>query len=350
MIHERVDIDRWIELFPLESLRAKAHARVVEKYEQRTEQWLEGALNSASSQWRVNQRDWRNISYTEALEAVRADRARDPKAWDGARLEHDLILAGPSVERITSPVHLAVAEQIRREMPGAMDVGRSVPTDVFLWSTGEPTNRATTKIGGLPYWPANRPWPTSKLGKPMVFIAQLCFADSRDIIGEIPADLLLIFADDGLPDLINTRLQFEWLPLGISDLVAAEEAPAVDPEYGLTPLFGSIHRMTDYPDLDEFDGGYERYHWGNAASILATKIGGFPWWEQGDPQLPGQWLATLESIQPVTDQPYPFANEPAPIDLAEFRRIDDHLLIWGDVGRLYLQNSGDRIYSEAQFG
>src|SRR5947209_6324179 len=61
---------------------------------------------------------------------------------------------------------------------------------VFTFSRREPTDRATTRIGGLPHWPREAAWPTCQAcGRPLNFAAQLDFRDLRDRPA-VPGDVL----------------------------------------------------------------------------------------------------------------------------------------------------------------
>src|SRR5262245_52323890 len=125
----------------------------------------------------------------------------------------------PSGEILIGPASLAVNEQLRAEaFAGRRYRGVRIATDVFVWARGEPPNPAMTKIGGVPYRPRSSTWPRNGEGKPVRFIAQLCFADSRDIFGELPGDVLLIFGDDDALLVEPERLVFEWSGLGIPEL------------------------------------------------------------------------------------------------------------------------------------
>src|SRR5262245_32788489 len=138
MAHQKFDIERWKGLFPLEKLRK------------------------------------------EAKEFVEALRTEEPDRYESASdVEAHIKLMSPNGEIITSPRHLAVVEQLRTECLGSKYLPE-VPTDVFVFARGEPANRSVTKIGGLPFWPKERSWPTGKSGQPMSFVAQFCFADSMD--------------------------------------------------------------------------------------------------------------------------------------------------------------------------
>ena len=78
---------------------------------------------------------------------------------------------------ITSPCHLCNNEWLRRGMQDQYDWGKPVPSDLFVMAEGEPENRFATKIGGLPYRLASTPWPVSKNGKPLFFLAQFNFSE-----------------------------------------------------------------------------------------------------------------------------------------------------------------------------
>lgn len=99
----------------------------------------------------------------------------------------------PGGETITSPSSLAIVEQLRKEIVGCNAPPGAIPCDVFVFAVGEPFDRRITKVGGLPYRPASRIWPCDKSGQPLVFLAQFCFADSGDLIPYLPGEVLLIF-------------------------------------------------------------------------------------------------------------------------------------------------------------
>jgi hypothetical protein len=71
------------------------------------------------------------------------------------------------------------------------------------------------EIGGLPYRPANQPWPKTEDGREMTMLAQFNFTDSTDIVVKQAGDLLLIFADAEGP---LEDFHFEWQNLGLTDL------------------------------------------------------------------------------------------------------------------------------------
>jgi hypothetical protein len=89
----------------------------------------------------------------------------------------------------------------------------------------------------------------------------------------------------------------------------------------------------------------------HVASIEGTKIGGVPSWIQPAQELPGRFLCTLSSVHPVyqtsaddiVHRPYPFTNFEGPFvrgrrvfRTAEEEIQTDRLLMWDDVGSLFL--------------
>src|SRR5579862_2631453 len=101
----------------------------------------------------------------------------------------------PGTGTVSGPLDIAILEQLRDASYAHQPDIERVSTDVVIWSRGEPDHRALTKIGGLPYRAADTPWPLAPSGTPMPFVAQICFADSRDLALELPGDILLIFSE-----------------------------------------------------------------------------------------------------------------------------------------------------------
>ena len=67
--------------------------------------------------------------------------------------------------------------------------GRASPTDLCVWGLGEAPRREMTKVGGVPYLRRDVPWPKSGR-KPWTFFFQINFADSRDLVDDLPGDVL----------------------------------------------------------------------------------------------------------------------------------------------------------------
>lgn len=226
---------------------------------------------------------------------------------------------------IGSPYGLYAVEALR-ERHGPYS-GRAVPTDVFVFGKGESPRRDGTQVGGLPYWPADRPWPQTPNGDPYLFLAQFNFADSRDLVSELPGEVLLLLVPDAFDEWLcePDRMRFEWLPIGLPVCPAFDEALMYTKD---GPFFGVIHRSADYPD----------------AVLCATKIGGLPTFIQGGDEVAGEFLCQLESIQAAPDVPYPWVNQAEPLGLSfDHRGIygEGNSILFGDMGTLYLFRDRD---------
>lgn len=300
MVHDTIDIERWKAMFPLQTLRE------------------------------------------EARDFVLSRKAADPSRYsDQSAVDKHIALMSPDAGAITSPHDIAVVEQLRDEAraEGRFNEAHSAPVDVFVFSKGESAKREVTKIGGLPYWPRKKKWPHTGnwpfSGRPLSFIGQICFADSMDICGKLPGDILLVFGDveDALSDEENA-LAFFWQNLGLTDLIAPGDVP--DATRQLTPCYGSIHRTLDYDGSLDEDGfvkvSRDDYR---LAVIEGTKIGGLPHWVQYSEDLNGRYVATIGSIQPTSERPFPWLNVSEPI-MSFADAHDENMLMWGDMGSLYL--------------
>lgn len=275
MIHPVLDLEHWIQRFPLERLRVQARERVL----------------------------------------------NDPRKHPSqAEVDERIALMTPRPEIITTPRDLSILEQLRRERSSATE---RTPVDVFVWAEGEPPHPAGTKIGGRPFRSFSRPWPQGHSG-PLSFVAQICFADSRDLVRP-PADVLLIFVDvDELDDGNENSFSLEWVSLDESDLVT--DLPAN--RWNLKPLHGVRHRTYDLLEIGELD--LEDYRF---AYCEGTKIGGEPHWIQPDcDDHEGDFLASLGSVGFTCLDNYPLVNREAPMAKHE----QDELLMWGDMGALYI--------------
>lgn len=152
LIHPLVDEQRWVQQYPLEGLR-------------------EAAVKFVENRRRELPGEYRNE----------------------AAVRRHIELMSPKWGSLSTPESFAALVQLRWEMwPSDEPPLDAVPTDVFAWAEGEPEHPAATKVAGRPYWPKDREWPES--GNPMYFVGQINFADSKDIVPTLPADLLCIFA------------------------------------------------------------------------------------------------------------------------------------------------------------
>ncbi len=256
----------------------------------------------------------------------------------------------PEASHITSPVDLVIAEQLRQQNRHALDASRTVPCDVFVWALGEPDRRDVTKVGGAPYRPADKPWPT-KDGARYTFLAQFDFSASRDVIGPTPSDTLLVFTlESNLSDFDD--LYFEWYKKGISDLI--DPTSVAETCFPFVTCYGERHRTADYPDAVRDTGDF------GLCVLAGTKIGGVPhfnvvglgWDEQRmqprelvtdlDQLVEGRFLCCLGAVQPNPHFEYPFTNLRECLTL-DHCGDDDKTLSLVDMGSIffYLTETGE---------
>ena len=245
-------------------------------------------------------------------------------------------------QTIAGPFDMFSVERLRNEH--ALRSGQPVPTDVFVFSEGEPKQRHLTKIGGLPYWPKNKPWPTTAAGDPCWFLAQLNFSDSRDLFPKLPGDLLTIYTEDEeswLHDGLET-LHCVWQYVNDEPLISARQFPKFDFEFENVVCHGVIHRTFDYPKSVKKASKLSVRRSYLLAVVSGTKIGGVPNFLQGDPKLSGTFLAQIASVQPSIEVPYPWVNRKKPYGLSGRNSTNGSSFMIGDAGSifLYLQKDG----------
>lgn len=254
---------------------------------------------------------------------------------------------------ITGPTDVCRLEYRRSQLQREFDFGCSVPADLFVFAIGEPPDRSTTKVGGAPYRPANLPWPrgdildtdnatlllnTEELASRLTeedwqwmrehkgtlqeyldesfprlrFLAQFNFADSHDLVGPLPGDVLLLFGDYDHPFIKH----YEWHPLGLTDLINPTDVPTTG--YSIRNddfacCYGQIYRTRDYPDgerlcKERFGHVSDDYGQTYVFRPKANRIGGMPQFIQGEPNLAGRLIAVLDGISTCGMSPWPWLN------------------------------------------
>jgi Domain of unknown function (DUF1963) len=270
---------------------------------------------------------------------------------------------------LSRPEEVAMLERLRARAYARLPNLTRVPTDVCVWRAGEPARREVTKIAGLPFRRAGLPWPVAPSGEPLTFVAQFCFADSRDLVPPLPGDVLLIFAagePSPRPDIRfqlkwGSGLSFEWTALGDFPLVDAADIPLTP--WPVLPCHSALHRMWDY------QGVPPEIAVDVPAVIEGTKIGGLcPWLGEADyvrldqdagtPGPPGAYLCTLASVASdvyaslaglsPTMLAAPTSSDPEAVrawrqaQLADYHLRRSRVLMIADVGLLncFLDDSG----------
>ena len=196
-------------------------------------------------------------------------------------------------------------------------------------------------MGGLPYWPADRPWLKNGAGIPYQFLAQFNFADSQDLVGKMPGQVLLLLVEQGDDWLYEPdRIHFEWLPLGLTPVTSFQSTWIVNHD---ATFFGAIRRSADYPEaLDNAKKCGIRNH-RDLPIINGTKIGGLPHLIQSL-DFEGDFLCQLSSIQAAPFVPYPWVNDPRPLDLSFGDRGiygNANTFVFLDMGNIYVFRDKD---------
>lgn len=238
---------------------------------------------------------------------------------------------------VASPFHLFAVETLRDNHGLRTSSGATV--DAFVFAQGEPEKRHVSKVGGVPYWPADRPWPSNADGNPFWFLAQLNFSDSLDLLPDLPGHLLTVLTEDEDGWLWDDQetVRFEWQTVKDQILITSEQFPTFEREYEYFDCYGVIHRTADYPESAETANELEVGQSYNLAVLNATKIGGIPNFIQGDHGIPGTFLAQLASIQPAPEVRFPWVNRKEPYDLSFGNDgIYGNQQMIGDMGSLYL--------------
>jgi hypothetical protein len=270
-------------------------------------------------------------------------------------------------EIIVGPRDLVIREilvdrYLRTNIPDLDQKAR--PTTVFLWELGEGPpeyKRRGTRIGGTPWWPADKPWPLDSNGVPLRFVAQIDFGVEHSLDIKLPGELLSIFVSE-TTEYWAEHFDFFWHnPVQGMELLKPEQVPSPKTQdYIFGPFFGHPYMTYDYElydwrSPDEWmkhliDQAEERdlletimssVGWPELVPVMqATKIGGIPHFIQGF--MPGsehcEWalswtfLCTLSSVNLTSERPAP---QGLLVNQSFFLpQIDDFLL--GDVGQMYL--------------
>lgn len=264
---------------------------------------------------------------------------------------------------IASPGELALREQVIHRVKARGDLGPSVPSDVFVWADTilreEPW---LTRLGGRPWRPKGRAWPKDKNGVPLVFLGQICFADSKDIVPcALPGDVALIFGTNrGGWISIDEGSALEWSPLKIEEPDNGMHAPWTSE---LPYCYqGVVHRTRQYTSWKIADpvfqaAGYGELGGSGHSSMQATSIGTYADLPQGWPFEEGDGrtlIATLSSFYfqdqwPLCD--VPSATRKVFADGRESEFWNDHALAFGvgDAGCIwiYRDESGEFGLSSA---
>ena len=195
---------------------------------------------------------------------------------------------------ITGPVDVVPLLRMREQVASFQWIDAPPGwADLQILAFGEPEDRATTKIGGIPYRPAGKEWPADADGDPLLFLCQFNFSLSRDLVGDLPGDILLIFSDESMiaPGSEQEQLYFEWYDQNVGERLQQAPTPRCEE---IVCCHGYRMRIEEYPNsfpawtfkriLEFWDismsielSDYNRLGH-TLASPWGTKIGGRPIW------------------------------------------------------------------------
>lgn len=182
---------------------------------------------------------------------------------------------------IVGPHHLVFRERLLRNRHSVDELAtfESRPTIVWMFGAGEDTtDRATTRLGGLPYWPQELPWPKCQNGAYFKqFVGQI---DFRGVYWPeaLPGDLLTIHYDEywdgdgrfeGDATHAGAHLQWHRIDRHTKLIDASDVPPPPDGFIDIGPYYGVGALVTDYkPNCKRLPYDADVY------TLHATKIGG----------------------------------------------------------------------------
>lgn len=285
-----------------------------------------------------------------------------------ARFSTDEIASITYFELNHSPINILATNDFRAQIRDQDEFGPKIPVDIFTFGRGEGNDRMGTKVGGLPYRRKDTPWPVDESGEPYAFLAQFCFSDSKDLVGELPGDVLLVFlrtsksewegetrsflTPSALWEKWEKGLIFEWQNEGLKNLIEKKDLTLGPLNLQMPTCYGVRYRTTDYVDPiaaatsylsresrcvpDTFPTTYGRFVW------HMMKIGGTPvLLGEVTPPCPGRFIAGFGGVVLTPLTAYPWINQSEPLSL-ERAAAEENMLLLGDPGYLniYLEHDG----------
>lgn len=272
-----------------------------------------------------------------------------------------------TLDSIVSPLAWATIEQIRARSGGRGHLGKSRPADSLIFIAGEAPARCMTKVGGAPYRPAALQWPCREDGAPLTFVAQFSFMQSKDLVPELPGEVLLLFARD--KDLYMgdpPYWYFEWQPGGLTNLIEPDDVPP--PSWIFARGYAVRHRTVDYEDeatvaeQAKWVGEIANMHpyrlrtmLRSVARLPGVKIGGLPHWfhpEQHGGVETGPILCAFADVAVGTDvePPAPEFDSWAETDEPSEDNPEDYLT-WRDGCQMnFFLGTGGQLSWNIDFG
>jgi len=262
--------------------------------------------------------------------------SEDPKAGSG--IQHQDPDAAPAVPGF--PVELLAHHK-------TIEATR-LPILAATQLDGVPETDTTSRLGGWPWWPLDRPYPTDTAGKPLMHLIQVNF-DEAPVLADFPqTGLLQIFI--GTDDLYGCNVDAPGQPTGFacvyhptptqpartdfSDITFAlsrqpphDYTPLEDPMTPIPLSFSHSTMLVDPSDyrfatlIPELSIGDKEQYEAMLHDVPAIRLGGYPTFTQQDPR---KYLGDLGDVTLLT------------IDTARG-------VMWGDCGVAQFLMSRDRL-------
>lgn len=243
------------------------------------------------------------------------------------------------VDPVTGPAQLLYNLKIRELVKDEVNWGTPTESDIFVFSEGEPADRSATKCGGIPYWERASPWPTNSDGQALIFLGQINFSQSTDLVGKTPGNLLTIFGDDGGLDDHGCFAGFLCIWQKISEENALIEC-LPNGVKGLKGVEGHRCRISQYPDALPKHCPWHELKFGDTiikgavrlSEIQGTQIFGAqaPLGETGLKSPSESPIASLSTICPAVGVAWPWVDHQMKIDKIELDELANYLQI-GDL-------------------
>jgi hypothetical protein len=214
---------------------------------------------------------------------------------------------------VVSPMDLVQRERFLRLLAKEMNLGEAVACDALVFGYDEPDDRHVTKVGGLPFWLADKKWPVSSDGVPLEFLVQFNFCASWDILPKLPDEMLSVFVE--YRDEVIQSCKCIWQPIDLDlPLVARKQIPKVKEPMVAAPAYAVACRINEYPHAKPLKNKIPIDDWATLTTIRGAKIGGVPHYFSDDPPKPeGKFICALHSLRHPVNIPWPFANVEEPL-------------------------------------
>lgn len=220
--------------------------------------------------------------------------------------------------------------EMRQRVADLMSFGSPVEQDLFVLAAGEPKQRLSTKVGGIPYWRADRPWPVNTSGDPIPFLAQFDLRESVDLVPNPPGDVILFFAFTDIRLGATVRVQDQC---NADLLIAKHELPV---RSDIPTYTGVRWRVEVYPDWAPADGdSWSGLYLDDGSYVFAAPLAMQPPAMQigNHPYVPPEGkvvgkderiICTMPGVEPESGEAYPYLNRVAPLTPAE---AQDHSIV-----------------------